>query len=129
MTTTKIVNGPTKESLFHMFQMGVAELVEFYIGKPYAIPMHVTGIRREDGSGNCWLIDGWVNDRRWGYCLTLYYNTKTQTGHLQDRDVAALETLHAQSWSWDKTEEEAKKERYDQHQANCYCDNWEGCDA
>lgn len=136
MTTTKIVNGPDKEALFHLLQMGMDAVVEFNIGKPYVIPMHVTGIRREDGSGNCWLIDGWVNDGRFGYSLTIFYNTRTQTGHLKNSDAASIETLYLQGWTWDRSEEEVKAERevanavrYEDHNKVCYCDGWETCGA
>lgn len=117
MTTTKIVQGPTKSSLFHHFQSTVDLVQVFYIGKPFVIPMHVTSIEREDGSGNNWIIKGWVANGGSGYVYSVYYNTQTQTGHMKTEDVERIK-----GFVFDQ-------EKYDRHAQACYCDAWDTCDA
>lgn len=61
------------------------------LGGQHDIALHINGLVAEDGSGNCWIIYGYIAG---GYSWLMpgtansfegFYNTRTRKGHLKPR--------------------------------------------
>jgi len=84
----KINNGPSKFDLMMALFSPVSLTVDFGLERRAgerrgrrAIPVHITGLVREDGSGESWLIGGWVD----GLCMRnfrAWFRTDRRTGLL-----------------------------------------------
>ena len=87
-TSTRIVNGPSREELFDSLRLcseSRTVVFEFDDSGRYKKDAQVMMLTPEDGSGNKWLLEVYVQVDKEKKIATGYYDTKARTGYLSGK--------------------------------------------
>lgn len=85
ISTTSIVKGPSREDMFDSLRLCAEHrtvILELRDRAQYKVKAGVVMLKPEDGSGNNWLIEVYINVNSKSQVVPGYYNTATRTGHL-----------------------------------------------